>query len=466
MGSLHQQAAEGELVLEQNDGVRRLYWSGGNLRYLHSDAGGEQFGNFLIRRGVLDMAALKELLADGEGARVGDRVIQWGLMTQQERDAQLHELLGSILLHALEHPILQLTWQPGPLAGSLSGDLQFSLDHRRLVWDVFQTAQIDQELQEMFRSEPDWRWQAPPDLLLTLADLPLNPHIAYALSLMGSEPLGCDTLTALTGLESAVAARLVAALWTLGGLRLTRGTLTLLPRTEPPPPPPPPPAPTPPAPLPPIEVESIQILPEDLEPEMDPPAPPEAFADPASYEGGALELDMPSPAPPAALPSPPLPAVAEGEDTPALRARKLFVKAKSYLMQDRTSEAIRTLEQSVKLDADSPEAYETWLLLGRLRTSNPAWSTRAIEALQVASRLKPKAAEPWALMGELYHRKGFKANAQGCFRRALDLDPSVAVPTDLPTASSLAPSGREGEPTILGRLGSGLRAMLGRQERE
>ena len=27
MGSLHQQKAEGELVLEQNDGTRRLYWA-------------------------------------------------------------------------------------------------------------------------------------------------------------------------------------------------------------------------------------------------------------------------------------------------------------------------------------------------------------------------------------------------------------------------------------------------------
>ena len=54
MGALYQQKAVGELVLEQNDGTRRLYWSGGELRYLRSDAVGEQFGNFLIRRGVLD----------------------------------------------------------------------------------------------------------------------------------------------------------------------------------------------------------------------------------------------------------------------------------------------------------------------------------------------------------------------------------------------------------------------------
>ena len=451
MGSLHQQGAGGELMLEQNDGTRRLYWSGGDLKYLRSDAVGEQFGNFLIRRGVLDMAALNELLADGEGARVGDRVVQWGLMTVEERDARLHELLGSILLHALEHPILKLTWLTGPLEGNLSGDLQFRLDHRRLVWDVFQNAQIDRELIEMFRSEPDWHWQAPPDLLITLSDLPLNPQLAYAMTLMGTEPLACDTLSSLTGLDAPKAARLVATLWTLGGLSLIRGELPLLPRPEPPPAPPKP--------------EPIQIAAEDLGP---PPPPLALEVEAMPYHGEPMELDVPSDLAPA--PAPPLPPPAEAahpaEESAADRARRLFIKAKSYLMQDRTSEAIRSLEQSIKLDGDSTESYDAWLLLGRLRLANPAWSTRAIEALQVASRLKPRAAEPWALMGELYHRKGFNANAQGCFRRALELDPSVAVPAGWAAVDTELQPGKEGSPSILGRLGSGLRAMLGRQDRE
>jgi tetratricopeptide (TPR) repeat protein len=142
------------------------------------------------------------------------------------------------------------------------------------------------------------------------------------------------------------------------------------------------------------------------------------------------------------------------------RARHLVVKARSYLMQDRTSEAIRALEQAIKLDGDSPGAFESWLLLGRLRLTNPAWSTRAIEALQVASRLNPRAAEPWALMGELYHRKGFKANAQGCFRRALDLDPSVAVPAGWSRETPALPAPRESQIGLMGRL----RGMFGREK--
>ena len=121
------------------------------------------------------------------------------------------------------------------------------------------------------------------------------------------------------------------------------------------------------------------------------------------------------------------PVLPKGEDS-KVRARKLLVKAKHLALQDRMAEAVRYLEESVKLDPDSDAAFEPWLMLGRYRITNPAWSNRAIEALQAASKLRPKAAEPWALMGEIYHRKSFKANAKACFKKALELDPSVPVP--------------------------------------
>ena len=496
MGSLHQQKAEGELVLEQNDGTRRLYWADGDLRYLRSDAVGEQFGNFLIRRGVLDMASLKELLSDGEGARVGDRVVQWGLMTQQERDERLHELLASVLLHAMEHPILKMTWLPGSLDDNLSVDLQFHLDHRGLVWDTFQNAKMDRELMDMFLSEPDWRWQALPNLLEALSSLPLTPTLAYALSLLGTEPLGSDTISALTGLPQVKAAQLVATLWALGGLKLVRGELPLTPRKAPP-------APIiTPVPEPEVEITLMEEEPYGP-PKMTETPPPMTLMDileldaPASSRdsfspaGPPLARDPFSPAGPPPVQNPFSPSASrpaidpfppsepfsphDPNSTPSAlpplmgseenlsaveRARHLVVKARSYLMQDRTSEAIRALEQAIKLDGDSPGAFESWLLLGRLRLTNPAWSTRAIEALQVASRLNPRAAEPWALMGELYHRKGFKANAQGCFRRALDLDPSVAVPAGWSRETPALPTPRESQIGLMGRL----RGMFGREK--
>ncbi len=468
MGSLLQQQAAGELVLEQNDGTRRLHWLNGHLHHLRSDAVGEQFGNFLIRRGVLDMASLKELLADGEGSRVGDRVVQWGLLTTTERDEQLHELLGSVLLHAMEHPILRMTWLPAAPGEGIAVEHQFRLNHRRLVWDTFQSAQIDRELIEMFRSEPDWRWQARPDLLESLSDLPLTPSLAYALTLFGTEPLGCNTIASLAGLPLEQAARLVATLWALGGLRLVSGALPLVPR-EPAPLPPvvrePPPMLIPPsAPAPAVEVE----VEDGLEPEPEFLADPEPEPEPLLLAQEDLLPSAPAmPFPPLALDAlvpqatpPPMPPLDEGSLSPQERARRLLVKAKSYVMQERTSEAIRALEQAIKLDGESPAAFEAWLLLGRLRISNPAWSTRAIEALQVASRLNPRSAEPWALMGDLYHRKGFRANAQGCIRRALELDPSVAVPAGWSRPEPAEPTAREGQAGLMGKL----RGIFGREK--
>ena len=460
MGSLYQQEAVGELVLEQNDGTRRLHWMNGELHHLSSDAVGEQFGNFLIRRGVLDMASLKELLDDSEGARVGDRVVQWGLLTAPERDEQLHELLGSVLLHAMEHPILRMTWLPAAPGAGIKGEYQFHLSHRRLVWDTFQKAKIDRELIAMFQSEPDWRWQARPDLLESLSDLPLTPTLAYALTLLGTEPLGCNTIASLAGLPQEDATRLVATLWALGGIRLVAGALPLMP-IEPTPAPPvviePPPRH-----LPPLEVEDeLEAEPEFL---VEPEPEPEPFL---------LAQEDLLPATPS-RPLPPLTAEALPPSSPSMtqepldeealapqeRARRLLIKAKSYVMQERTSEAIRALEQAIKLDGESPAAFETWLLLGRLRISNPAWSTRAIEALQVASRLNPRAAEPWALMGDLYHRKGFRANAQGCIRRALELDPSVAVPAGWSRPEPVEDPARVGQPGLMGRL----RGIFGRDK--
>ena len=459
MGSLHQRRGTGELLLEQNDGNRRLYWSEGVLVYIRSDAVGEQFGNFLVRRGVLDMVTLRSLLGEEQGSRLGDRVVQLGLLTEEVRDAHLHELLGSVLLHALEHPILRGTWIPGDPDEASLDSLQFHLNHRSLIWGAFRDAKIDRELQDMFRRDPDWRWQAPPDVLDSISDLPLTPTLAYAISLLGSEPLGCVTFAGLSGLPAEEINRLVAALWALGGLVLVQGQQPSVQEEAVPPP------------VEPVSGPHEQYTPAPPRPSTppNPPMPPPR-AEPLFRRDPepVWQLDEPEeeaqPYPDLTpLPTPTgLPLVMSTEEegiSVTERARRQLVKAKSYLVQDRTSEAIRALEQAIKLDGDSPWAYEVWLLLGRLRLTNPAWSTRAVEALQTASRLNPRTAEPWALMGELYHRKGYHANAQGCFRRALELDPSVAVPAGWvqdPLPGAPAPDA----PSLMGKI----KGLFGREK--
>jgi hypothetical protein len=60
-------------------------------------------------------------------------------------------------------------------------------------------------------------------------------------------------------------------------------------------------------------------------------------------------------------------------------------------------------------------------------------------------------------MGELYHRKGFIANAQGCYKKALELDPSVQVPDEVILSMG-------GGKSPQGGLFDRLKSMLGRDK--
>jgi tetratricopeptide (TPR) repeat protein len=139
--------------------------------------------------------------------------------------------------------------------------------------------------------------------------------------------------------------------------------------------------------------------------------------------------------------------------SPEQTAQKLYRRAKYLLLQDRTSETVRLLEESVKMDPEGPVAYDSWLLLGRLRMANPAWVVRAMDALQAANKLKPKAGEPFALMGELYHRKGFRREAAQNYRKAIELNPLLHVPEEVDmTAADEEPEAPKPKPGLWARM--------------
>ena len=275
------------------------------------------------------------------------------------------------MIHALEHPIVQMEWKPGALQRQLSDDLRFQVNHRHFVWTTFQEAHNEDDLCDLLFQEKEWRWEAHADLLSSLADLPLTPSTAYALSFLGREPMAFETFLSLSNLGEGEAARLLVTLWALGSLTLSRGEMPKVqPAAEALPPTPETPVPEPPIPAPPpMTPLSLDLAPRSEAPGADDTAPEVAF--PAYAE----------------IPSIPLQEAEAIGENPGLRARKCFAKAKAMLIQERTVEAIRLLEECVRLDPDAEHAYEPWLLLGKHRLANPAWSTRAIEALQVASRL-------------------------------------------------------------------------------
>ncbi|HLO66330.1 MAG TPA: DUF4388 domain-containing protein, partial [Holophaga sp.] len=221
LGTLRQDALEGELVLAQNDGERRLYLSGGEVVHLKSDSAGEQFGNYLLRQGILDFKALNELLANEERYRLGEKVIQWGMMSLEERDAHLQVLQQQIMVHALEHPVLEWTWNAGPVDQKLEQDLHFRTHHRRITWHAFQECHQLLDLLDILHDQTGWRWEGRPDLVESLADLPLNPGTAYALSFLGADGIAFETFLELSALDEEEAARLLMTLWSLGALTLT-----------------------------------------------------------------------------------------------------------------------------------------------------------------------------------------------------------------------------------------------------
>ena len=144
------------------------------------------------------------------------------------------------------------------------------------------------------------------------------------------------------------------------------------------------------------------------------------------------------------------------QEAPEQKTRRLLHKAKYLLAKGRIGEGIRVLEQAVKLEVAGVYAYECWLLLGKYRMENPAWSNRAIEALQCASQLRPREVAPWLLMADLYHRKGFQANTKACLKRVLELDPATPMPPGVDLAEDVEePMG------LMGRL----RAIWSREQK-
>lgn len=541
LSTIRQESGDGELVLDQNDGVRRFYFRKGQLIYLSSDAAGEQFGNYLLRQGIVDLSSLNALLANHEHYRIGEKVVQCGLMSLDERDSHLRSLQEQIMIHALESPIRSWSWNSGPIERLLSRDLQIAMLNRHFLWRAFQESSYLAQLLPIFKAETTWEWQGQGNLLDALSDLPLTPSTAYAISFLTADPMSFATFRYLSHFSEEDTGRFIATLWALGAIAIPGGILAsvttvsrsspsdskpLLPLILPPPNMPfgppkkapqeallgldsidgssqpefmdlgpgsdseqpmnlqmlsmidlPPCGPRPPS--------RSQVWPDDMPP-CGPRAQPRAQPSPVSDDmppcgprpqlrPQALPEDMPPCGPRPQPQSPPLPVP---EDVPPCGPRlqsqppftfssrpqsieldpdrrgipdpptpqslakqaqmtRLLGQARRQVMMGRTLEAVYTLEQAVKVDPDGEVAYEAWLMLGKLRMTNLAWSTRAIHALQSASRIRIREVEPWSTMGEIYHRTGLETEAAACFRKALELNPSVAIPpgVDLNEAS-------------------------------
>lgn len=508
---IRQQAGEGVLVAEQDDSVRRFYFHQGELVFIRSEAEVEQFGTYLLGQGLLDPSVFSELQADNELDRVTEGVLQWGMMTLEARDQHLLCLLEQILIHALGHPVLRWTWSAEAMELRLGQEFHFALQHRPFIWRTFQACAELEGLVQVLGTETAWKWEGRRDLLQSLSDLPLTPGAAYAISFLAADPITFETFRYLSNLEEGEAARLIATLWGLGALVQSGGKLPSLgivatpnpPRPEPPKsaspkPEPPRAAPVLPFILPPADSpfgppkqrvpdrhpRDIDRQPEfiDVDEGVVPSQEPAAFrkaptAPPPRPHPPVEELPpcgLRPPANPQAEDTPPggpRPVESHPSFTPPLQTRfieldpdhkgvpdpptpqalreagALLERARRQAKLGRTVEAVLTLEQAVQVLPEGEASFEAWLMLGKLRMPNLAWSARALQALRNAALARSRDAAPWILMGEIHHRAGSESEAVACFRKALELDPSVPIPPGIdlaePTNAPL-PSPRKG----------------------
>ncbi len=400
LGVLRQDTGDGELILKQGDGVRRLYLSKGELIHLRSEVPGEQFGSYLLRKGVFDLQLLERMLASGERQRLGVKVIQGGLLIPKQRDEHLKSLQEMVMVQALDHPIRTWAWNQGPKEKLLSFDLHFQLRHRHFIWSTFQESHDLADLADVLEGEATWKWKAQGDLLDILGELPLTPTIAYALTFLSADPISFETFHFLSNLERTEAGRLIGTLWALGALALSEGEMPSLPEPDP---------------------------------------------HPASAKPVLYRQDIP-PAPAAPLPN-------------EARVRNLLIEAYRQRSIGSGLDAIRTLEAAASLGPSGDDAYEVWMALGKLRLAHPDPSAPAMAEFRRAARACPGKADPWIALGEIYHGKGFDLDASNCYLRARKLDPSVQIPQEMDFGADAASTTRSG-PKKKGIL-SGFNALLG-----
>lgn len=122
-------------------------------------------------------------------------------------------------------------------------------------------------------------------------------------------------------------------------------------------------------------------------------------------------------------------------------ARQNFVRAKALLEKKRYADATVFLENAVKLDASQAEYH---LELGVVLTRNPRRRAEAERELIRAAELEPAATAAYLALGQLYQRAGRNPDAARMYREVLRWDPEHALASALISEVGDAPDSGEG----------------------
>lgn len=205
----------GTLTLSRPDDVRRLYFERGELRTATSSRDTQRIGAFLRRRGRVsedDIRRALDEISRQKGSRLGQKLVQRGLLTRAAIDAEMKRLVEEIVFSAFE-------WN--------SGEYRFDPSNAVLDPDVvlnFSTAAIIVEgirrLPEgsVFRErlgEGHRVLRLSRDPMSRYQYLSLTPQEAYVLSRIDGS-LDLDALLSIAGASRVSSAKTIYALLSCG----------------------------------------------------------------------------------------------------------------------------------------------------------------------------------------------------------------------------------------------------------
>ncbi len=99
---LGQMGWRGELVVENDDRVRSIFFENGNVVGAHTNVEDERIGSVLYRYGALDAAERDQILAQSTGGRrFGEVALELGLLTREELYAHISKQIQEIVFATL-----------------------------------------------------------------------------------------------------------------------------------------------------------------------------------------------------------------------------------------------------------------------------------------------------------------------------------------------------------------------------
>jgi curved DNA-binding protein CbpA len=205
----------GTLTLSRGAELRRLYFEKGELKTATSSREAQRIGSFLRRRGRItyeDLNWAVEEIARQQGSRLGQKLVERGILSRAVIDAEMKRLVEEIVYSAFEWDSGEYRFEPSTAV--LDPDIVLSFSTAAIIVEgirrlpeapIFRERLGDGRRVLRLARDPMSRYQY----------LPLAPQEAYVLSRIDGL-LDVDSLLSIAGASRAAAAKILYALLSCG----------------------------------------------------------------------------------------------------------------------------------------------------------------------------------------------------------------------------------------------------------